>query len=156
MNNKSQFWALKAYKKRRKYDAGFETTNGTIYGGGNSADVYGSILVNVTDKSNITGTIYGGCNNANVGKDGENQNIYVYVSNAIIGQETDTLIVGGEVFGGGNLGTVYGNTIIEIGSENSKIKTVVGKQVYAGGRGKRRGWPLYHHVPWALCAAGEL
>ena len=29
MNNKSQFWALKAYKKRRKYDAGFETTNGT-------------------------------------------------------------------------------------------------------------------------------
>lgn len=110
--------------------------DGTIYGGGNSADVYGSILVNVTDKSNITGTIYGGCNNANVGKDGENQNIYVYVSNAIIGQETDTSIVGGEVFGGGNLGTVYGNTTIEIGSENSKIKTVVGKQVYAGGRGK--------------------
>lgn len=110
--------------------------DGIVFGGGNSADVYGSILVKITDKSNITNAIYGGCNNANVGKENNNQNTYVYVSNAIIGEENDKSITGGEVFGGGNLGIVYGNTTIEIGDEDSKIQTKVGKHVYAGGKGK--------------------
>ena len=109
--------------------------NGTVFGGGNSADVYGSILVYVTDKSNITNAIYGGCNNANVGEEDNPQNTYVYVSNAIIGTEENNKVLGGEVFGGGNIGLVYGNTTIEIGDEDSKIQTKVGGQVYAGGKG---------------------
>lgn len=105
--------------------------DGTVFGGGNSADVYGSILVYVTDKSNITDAIYGGCNNANVGKEDNPQNVYVYVLNAIIGNEKNNKVSGGEVFDGGNNGLVYGNTTIEIGDEDPKIQTRVGGQVYA-------------------------
>ena len=111
------------------------TIDGTVYGGGDSANVYGGIRVSITDKSNITDAIYGGCNEANVGTENDKQNVYVYVSDAVIGTISNDIISGGEVFGGGNLGKVFGNTDIEIGAEDDKINTKVGKQVYAGGRG---------------------
>ena len=111
------------------------TIDGTIYGGGNSANVYAGILVEVTDNSNIINAIYGGCNQADVGTADLNQNTYVYVSDAVIGSVSNDTISGGEVFGGGNLGKIYGSTQIEIGSESDKVSTKVGNQVYAGGRG---------------------
>ena len=111
---------------------------GNVYGGGDSGNVYGNIALYIGNKSNITGSVYGGGNNADIGDENTTANTYVYVIDATIGnvQDLKDSETGGEVFGGGNYGVVYGNTNIEVGSKDNQIKTIVENQMYAGGRGQ--------------------
>ena len=110
---------------------------GSVYGGGNAGDVYGNTIVSITEGTNIENSVYGGGNAANIGKENEtSRNTYLYVSNANIGKVSGSNVTGGEVFGGGNQGIVYGNTYMQVGNEEDEdIKTIVGNQIYAGGKG---------------------
>lgn len=112
---------------------------GNVYAGGDLGNVYGNVALYIGEKSNITGSVYGGGNNANIGDENTKASTYVQVIDATIGnvqKSNSNDITGGEVFGGGNYGVVYGDTNIEVGSKDSQVKTIVENQMYAGGRGK--------------------
>lgn len=112
---------------------------GDVYAGGDLGNVYGNVALYIGDKANITGSVYGGGNNANIGDENKNASTYVNVIGATIENVQNSksnATTGGEVFGGGNYGVVYGNTNIEVGSKDDQVKTVIQNQMYAGGRGK--------------------
>ncbi len=104
------------------------TINGDIYGAGKGyrytgkeslAQMYGESHINISQNAEITGTIYGageGLNNYNeIGKLYGNSNIN-------IGKDLDA-----EVYGGGNLAPIEGNTYININEGNHT------KAIYGGG-----------------------
>lgn len=111
---------------------------GNVYAGGDLGNVYGNVELYIGGKSNISGSVYGGGNNADIGDENIPANTYVYVIGATIGnvQNVKDNTTSGEVFGGGNYGVVYGNTNIEVGSKDNQVKTIVENQMYAGGRGQ--------------------
>lgn len=84
---------------------------GSVFGGGNQADVNGSTnVVIVSDDTEIAGTVFGGGNESNVTKDtGQaSGNTRVTITGGSIA---------GDVFGGGNKGNVEGNPHVTVGQE---------------------------------------
>lgn len=86
---------------------------GSLYAGGNSADVYGSTDLVVQDAV-INGNVFGGGNSGNIGK-----NTKVKITDGIIK---------GSLYAGGNSADVYGNTDLTVDG-NSKIDV----SVFGGG-----------------------
>ena len=130
---------------------------GTVYGGGNAADVVGDPTVNIGTAATvdlvststtgntvlgayITGNVFGGgmgkddtftCEKAMVGKDGDGINNPDGGTTVNIGNG----IVMGNVYGGGEIGRVEKNTVVTIGLESGTGTPVIKGDVFGGGKG---------------------
>ena len=90
----------------------------------------------------ITGNVFGGgkgkedtfeCEKAMVGKDGDGKTHPDGGTNVIIGNGT----VGGNVYGGGEVGRVEKNTVVTIGLESGSGTPVIEGNVFGAGAGKK-------------------
>ena len=130
--------------------------HGSVYGGGNLADVKGNTEVNMST-GKVFCNIFGGgkgkadnftCDKAMVGTadDGENVANYAYgnttviITNGTVGTlegENSTLVEGtGNVYGGGEVGRVEMNTTVTIGEAgNSTLTPVIYGSVFGAGKG---------------------
>ena len=143
---------------------------GTVYGGGNLADVTGNTFVNVcaiasddtytavaegSEKVNIGGNVFGGgkgiddsffCEKGMVGEDGkgvnadytDNDDYHDGNTHVTIGNGT----IGGNVYGGGEIGRVEKNTTVTIGLGEANATTPTSApnirgDVFGGGKGKK-------------------
>ena len=142
-------------------------TIGNIYGGGNLADIVGNTYVEIgtgkwvkldaegneveetltRNAAKITGNVFGGgkgeadeftCAKAMVGVDGDGVDHPNGGTNVIIGNGT----IGGNVYGGGEIGRVEKNTVVTIGlaaddvPEGLTSLPVIAGSVFGGGKGK--------------------
>lgn len=155
---------------------------GTVYGGGNAADVIGDPTVNIGTEATvqchvsvdasgnytmgpvqnvlgayITGNVYGGgkgeadnffCDKAMIGKDGAG--IIDADGDGEVDKDGGTTVnifkgfVGGNVYGGGQIGRVEKNTVVTIGTGNGvepggtpTSAPVIMGSVYGGGAGEK-------------------
>ena len=136
---------------------------GTVYGGGNAADVNGNTTVNIGTASTvdlvstgaknqtvlgayITGNVYGGGKGeakTTAGTAGE----AFLCAKAMVNGDTGTQVnigngyVGGNVYGGGEVGRVDNNTVVTIGLATADIPTggtsapIINGNVFGAGKG---------------------
>ena len=112
-----------------------------IFGGGDQADIEGNTTVNIATedgkKAYIIGNVFGGgngvMNNLDLGK-------IIGNTHVIIGKASDNvnLSVKNSVYGGGNIGMVTGNTVVDVNNGIIGIEQKGGYKwgnVYGGGKG---------------------
>ena len=114
--------------------------NGSIFGGGEAAQVTGNdtVLIHGTKNDTIVGSVYGGGEGAAATVTG-----YTYVS-------VSSGIVEMNVYGGGMDASVEHNTYVsisggQIGLEQDGQETVVGGNVYGGGLGRPGGIAAFYY-----------
>ena len=133
------------------------TVKGSVYGGGNLADVKGNTEVNMSTGKVFCNVFGGGkgkadnfkCDKAMVGTEDDGENIanYAYgntnvkITNGTVGTiegENSTLVEGtGNVYGGGEVGRVEMNTVVTIGEAgNTTLKPIIYGSVFGAGAGK--------------------
>lgn len=89
--------------------------NNTIYGGGNMAQVKGNTSVNI-HHGNITGDVFGGGKGLTSSESGTETNYGKVTGNThvLYNNATENNILTGNIYGGGALGDVKGNTEVKI------------------------------------------
>lgn len=89
--------------------------NNTIYGGGNMAQVTGNTFVNI-HHGNITGDVFGGGKGLTASESGTETNYGKVTGNThvLYNNATENNILTGNIYGGGALGDVKGNTEVKI------------------------------------------
>ncbi len=95
-----------------------------LFGGGNLADHVGDVTITVDKLSGIMGFLFGGGHAADVGG-----GVSVTINNG----EYDN------IFGGGDLGKVSGNTYVSVGDKVNNPEITVNEVLYGGGRGTDDG-----------------
>ena len=155
---------------------------GNVYGGGNLADVTGNTFVNICAKKDgdnyvavaegtegvtIGGTVYGGgmgkedtyfCEKAMIGENGAGADNPDYPNgntSVRIGHGT----VNGSVYGGGQVGRVEMNTVVEIGfgngGSNTKSPVIVGNVFGAGAGVETHGYSALVRGNTSVTIAGD-
>ena len=89
--------------------------NNTIYGGGNMAQVKGNTSVNI-HHGNFTGDVFGGGKGLTSSESGTETNYGKVTGNThvLYNNATENNILTGNIYGGGALGDVKGNTEVKI------------------------------------------